>query len=146
MFSNGKWKRWYFYEQLKYAKANGYKIKVIKGYSFNREKDVFTSFIHKLYYLKSNSKTLAERYLYIYILLLNSLLGRFGLDINKPVSKLVDKDTLRKLDHATNFTSPPKRIQVSMLLSYKPEIDRNKCDTLKIDVIKVRNLLDIELK
>jgi hypothetical protein len=79
-------------------------------------------------------------------LLLNSLLGRFGLDINKPVSKLVDKDTLRKLDHATNFTSPPKRIQVSMLLSYKPEIDRNKCDTLKIDVIKVRNLLDIELK
>lgn len=28
----GKWKGWYFSKKLKYAKSNGYKINVIKGY------------------------------------------------------------------------------------------------------------------
>ena len=32
----GKWAGWYFSEELKFAQQNGYKIKVIKGYSFSR--------------------------------------------------------------------------------------------------------------
>lgn len=35
-FPLGKWKGWYFSEQFKFAEKNGYNIKVIKGYNFNR--------------------------------------------------------------------------------------------------------------
>lgn len=41
IFHMGKWKGWYFSEELKFAHDNGYKIKVLKGYSFNKELDVF---------------------------------------------------------------------------------------------------------
>ena len=41
-FSLGKWEGWYFSEQLKFAKENGYKIKIFRGYSFNKGKSVFT--------------------------------------------------------------------------------------------------------
>jgi hypothetical protein len=34
----GNWTAWYFSEELKFAKENGYTITVIKGYEFNRVK------------------------------------------------------------------------------------------------------------
>ena len=39
---------------MKFAKENGYNIKVLKGYNFNREKDVFKSYVEKVYCIKSN--------------------------------------------------------------------------------------------
>lgn len=32
----GKWEGWYFSEELKFAKENGYKINVLEGYTFSR--------------------------------------------------------------------------------------------------------------
>lgn len=123
-----------------------YKIKVIKGYSFNKVSNVFNSeasFVERLYNLKCNAKTSDKRYLYK--LMLNSLLGRFALDINKSVTKLVDMKTYKKLEITTRFTSPPKRIQESMLVSYIPELDKKLCNSLDIDLVKARNILDNEL-
>lgn len=40
-----KWEVWYFSEELKFAKDHGYKIKVLKGYTFNKESNVFTDYI-----------------------------------------------------------------------------------------------------
>lgn len=40
LFPVGKWYAWYFSEQLKFAEANGYKIRVVKGYNFSRTKYV----------------------------------------------------------------------------------------------------------
>lgn len=53
-FPLGKWEGWYFSEELKFAKENGYKIKVIKGYSFSRSKDVFKSFVNDVYKIKTD--------------------------------------------------------------------------------------------
>lgn len=39
----------YFSEQLKFAQKNGYKITVMKGYKFNRQKDVFNTFLSDIY-------------------------------------------------------------------------------------------------
>ena len=52
MFPIGNWKGWYFSEELKYAQSQGYKIKVIKGYSYNNVSNVFIKFVEKLYNLK----------------------------------------------------------------------------------------------
>lgn len=88
-FPLGKWYGWYFSEELKFAKTHGYKIQVLKGYSFNREKDVFTEYINKVYKIKSTTtnksqKTMAKS-------LLNNLLGRFGINLEKPITKIVSK-------------------------------------------------------
>ena len=88
-FPLGKWYGWYFSEQLKFAKTHGYKIQVLKGYSFNREKHVFTEYIYKVYNIKSNSKNRSQKSMAKS--LLNNLLGRFGINLEKPITKIVSK-------------------------------------------------------
>ena len=88
-FPLGKWRGWYFSEELKFAIENGYKIKVLKGSNFSRVNNVFTSYINKLYSIKSDpinntQKTLAKS-------LLNNLLGRFGINLEKPITKTISR-------------------------------------------------------
>ena len=40
-FPLGVWEGWYFSEELKFAKANGYIITALKGYNFSKEYGVF---------------------------------------------------------------------------------------------------------
>ena len=49
---NGEFEGIWFSEELKFAKAQGYDIKVIKGYNFNRVKNTFDEYILDLYKLK----------------------------------------------------------------------------------------------
>jgi hypothetical protein len=51
-FPLGKWTGWYFSEELKVAQENGYKINVIEGYNFNREKTYYKSIYIK--YIRLN--------------------------------------------------------------------------------------------
>lgn len=90
IFPNGKWSGWYFSEQLKYASLNGYKIRVLKGYEFNKVENVFKSYIYSLFDLKKNHLNITVRE--TAKLLLNSFLGRFGLDINRNTIDLVTED------------------------------------------------------
>ena len=83
----GKWSDWYFSEELKFARKIGYKITVLSGYTFNREDNVFKKYIESIYDIKSNPKNSVQRALAKS--LLNNLLGRFGIDLNKPVTKVV---------------------------------------------------------
>ena len=89
-FPMASWSGWYFSEELKFAQENGYNIKVLKGYIFNRESDVFSTYVQDLYRIKSNTKNPVEKT--ISKSLLNNLLGRFGLDINKPKTVLVNEN------------------------------------------------------
>jgi len=72
------------------------KVKVIKGYIFNKQSNVFKSYVKKkIYSIKSNSinktrKSIAKSQL-------NNLLGRFGIKLNKAVTKLVSNSTFKKL-------------------------------------------------
>lgn len=36
-------------EELKFASKNGYKIEVLRGYNFNKNKDVFKSYVEEVY-------------------------------------------------------------------------------------------------
>ena len=83
----GKWHGWYFSEELKFAKENGYSITVLKGYNFNKEENVFDEYIQDVYKNKAfpvnkTQKAVAKS-------LLNNLLGRFGIDIDKAETTVV---------------------------------------------------------
>lgn len=88
-FPLGKWKGWYFSEELKFAELNGYKIKVLKGYSFNRQADAFKDYIEKVYNIKSNPNNKTQKS--IAKSLLNNLLGRFGINLEKPTTEMLTR-------------------------------------------------------
>ena len=83
----------YFSEELKVLQQKGYSIKLIKGYEFERVKDLFTGFINHFYALKKNAKG-SERALAK--LIMNSSYGNFGrksellITKNVPISGLID--------------------------------------------------------
>lgn len=60
---------------------------MIKGYKFSRSKDVFKKYVEEFYMKKSTTsdKTLKA----IAKALLNCLLGRFGMSIDKDITELV---------------------------------------------------------
>jgi hypothetical protein len=74
--------------ELKYAKKMGYQIQVIEGYSFDEVASYFKDYVLDIFKLKSESSGTKRL---VHKSLLNYLLGRFGLNIIKPVSKIVNK-------------------------------------------------------
>nr|YP_005351174.1 DNA polymerase type B2 [Peltigera malacea]AEK48302.1 DNA polymerase type B2 [Peltigera malacea] len=134
---NGKWNGWYFSEQLKFAQQNGYKVKVTRGYSFNREDNVFNHYVSDLYKVKSNNtgsiKVIAKS-------LLNNLLGRFGLNVYKPVTKIVNEDTFNFIISAYDVNSFTKiSDDDDYLITYYPEVNKNTCISHNLDYTKVLN-------
>ena len=60
---NGEWYGWYFSEELKFARDNGgyAEIEVFKGYKFNRESNVFSDYVNRLYKTKTESVDQIQR-------------------------------------------------------------------------------------
>ena len=137
LFPIGKWCGWYFSEELKFAQQNGYKIKVIKGYNFNKSNSVFDNFVTDIYKIKSNSKNNSEKK--VAKLLLNSLIGKFGMDFLKPVTKLFTKEK-NDLIYTTRLVRNSIEIDEDLYLtSFIPPIDKNVCEEFGLDYIKVLN-------
>jgi hypothetical protein len=79
IYPKGRWKGWYFSEELKDARDNfGYSIKLIKGYIFIRNNTLFANYVKHFYDIKSNPAT-DQVNVIIAKLFLNSLYGRFGM-------------------------------------------------------------------
>lgn len=136
---NGKWKGWYFSEELKYAASCGYKIEVIKGYNFNKIYDVFTDYVKDLYNVKCTTKDSVEKD--IAKRLLNHLLGRFGLNVVKPLTKCVNAKELSLIFSTREIVGKPIPItEDDYWVTYLPHIDQDICEEHGIDYIKVKNL------
>src|SRR5438552_372506 len=65
----------------------GYYIHVISGYQFDKSENLFNSYVKDLYKIKSTTKD--DIFKSITKSFLNNLLGRWGLDINKYITKFV---------------------------------------------------------
>ena len=130
----GEFEGWYFSEELKFAYENGYTIQVLKGYHFNRVYNVFTGYVRELYRTKSTTKDDVERQ--TVKSLLNNLLGRFGLDINKYVTSLVSLDEFKELIQIRKFRSV-KFVGEKVLLSYEKEINKEICYDHSLDYKEV---------
>ena len=92
---NGNWNGWYFSEELNFAADNGYEITIVKVYHFNKVSNMFDSYVKDFYNIKSNSTDNVENT--VAKILLNNFLERFGLNINRPTTDLVDEKRLNEL-------------------------------------------------
>jgi DNA polymerase type B, organellar and viral len=133
---NGKWKGWYFSEELNLAHEFGYKIKVIKGYSFNKELNVFNDYVNDFYKIKSVSKGAIRA---INKSLLNNMLGRFGINIKKPLCDIVNKDKLNLLLQTREVISTQIIAKDKYLVTYYPSISKYLCEFHNLDYIKLLN-------
>jgi len=134
IFPNGEMEGIWFSEELKFAKSQGYEIKVIKGYNFNKVTNIFDDYILDLYNLKKKA-TGANRM--IYKSLLNNLLGRFGLNLVKPITKIVN---IEKRDFILSTRIVHTHIILddnNFLITYNPNISKEICNQHGLDFFKV---------
>jgi len=123
-------------EELKFARDNGYEIKVIKGFNFNKVEDTFTEYVKFLYDFKSKA-TGTDRL--VCKSLLNNLIGRFGLSILKPITEIVNLD---KRDFIASTRVIKSQINLNnnrFLLTYLPIISSDICKDHGIDILKALN-------
>lgn len=145
IFPLGKWEGWYFSEELKFAKEYGYNIKVLKGYSFSRESNVFTKYINKVYSIKANPLNLSQKAMAKS--LLNNLLGRFGINLEKPITEVLSNETFSKKMSMCKIVSYKQISEDRVLVSYVPVLDYDIIKSHGLDYLKiVNNFKDNELR
>jgi len=135
IFPVGKWTGWYFSEELKFAHENGYNIKVLNGYSFNRESDVFSSYVNDVYKHKANAKTKTEKA--IAKSLLNNLLGRFGISLSKPAVVIVNAKTFNEMSCKYKINSYIELSDNKYMVSYIPKLDHNVITSHNLSITKL---------
>lgn len=133
---NGKWSGWYLSEELKFAFENGYDLKVIKGYKFEKTFGVFNKYINEFYRLKSVTTDEVERQMAKS--LLNNLLGRFGMNIDKSITELVDDKRYNELTQYKQIKSV-KHIGNKKLVTHSSNISLNICESHDVDFTKTFN-------
>lgn len=135
-------------EELKLAKENGYSITVIKGFNFDKQTSPFTNYINDFYKRKNISEGSRRT---IYKSLLNNLLGRFGLDFNKPITEQVDFAKRDYLASTRIIKSQFELFNNKVLITYLPTISRDICEEHGLDYFKVleeenKDLTSLEIK
>lgn len=136
-FPLGEWEGWYFSEELKFAADNGYEIQVLRGYNFDKVYNVFDEFVNDVYKVKSNPRNGTEKN--VAKLILNSLIGKFGMNLYKSVTKLVDNDQ-HDILNTTRVVKDSKKIDDNLYLTcYIPSINKEICDKFDVDYVKALN-------
>lgn len=109
---------------------NGYKIFVFKGYTFNKTYDIFNNYVENFYAIKSTTKDSVEKA--VTKSLLNNLLGRFGLDIDKPKTVLVDYEKYNELlqTKTINHVIP---LDNKFLITFSNKVSMQICDDANVD-------------
>ena len=134
IFPNGEFEGIWSSEELKFAKNNGYTIKVNRGYNFNKVNNLFTSYVNDLFKKKSESFGASKT---VYKSLLNNLIGRFGLNINKPLTKNINLKNLDYILSTRDVFNYHKITEDNFLISYNPIVNPKICYEHGIDYLKV---------
>lgn len=134
-FPLGKYSGWYFSEELKFAMSKGYKVRVLNGYYFDKVKDVFKYYIESIYKIKSNPSNPVQKQ--IAKSLLNNLLGRFGISLDKPITKIVSENKFNEISLINKITSYKIISEDKILLTYIPKLDPQTIESYNLDIIKV---------
>lgn len=136
IMANGEWYGWYFSEELKFAKDNGYEIDVFKGYKFNKVDTVFEDYVDDLFKTKSTSTGSVKL---ITKLLLNSLLGRFGMSILKLQTDIVSTDKYLEILSSKPINSAKAISETDMLISFSNVISKKITSEHGLDYIEILN-------
>lgn len=121
---------WYFSEELIFAYKHGYKIEILKGYEFNKCENVFNKYIEEFYNIKSTTtdeimKSIAKS-------LLNNLLGRFGLNIDKFITELVSQERYYEILQYKSIKSV-KYIGDKVLVTHGSDVSMDICNSHNVD-------------
>lgn len=134
IFPRGKFDGIWTSVELQFAKSKGYQITVIKGLQFNKQNSPFKEYVEELSIKKDILKGSARQ---VVKSLLNNLIGRFGLNFVKPITKTV---SLNELDYllATKEIKTFKKInENNFLITYIPIVNKEICDSHNLDYHKV---------
>lgn len=116
---------------------NGYKIRVIHGYSFNKVINIFKRYVDFIYNIKTNPKDSTQKSMAKSPL--NNLLGRFGIKIDKLVTKLVSNKKFELLSLMNKVVSY-KSISINKtLLSYIDKLNPDIIESHNLDIVKLTN-------
>lgn len=69
--------------------------------------------------------------------LVNNLLGRFGIKVDKPVTKIVSLKTFNSISTRNVVTCYKTITSDSILVSYIPKLDANVIASHKLDIVKL---------
>lgn len=134
IFPNGKFSGVWSSEELKFAKENGYKVKVIKGYHFNKIYNIFEDYVLNLYGTKVTSegakKATAKS-------LLNNLIGRLGLNSLRPQTDIVDNEKFQYISSTRKINSHHVIDDNFYLISYDNIIDKDICREHSLEYEKI---------
>lgn len=134
IFPNGEFYGTWTSEELKFARDNGYSIQIIKGYNFNKVDNIFNDYVRDLFKIKKEANSPMK---YVAKSLLNNLLGRFGLNIYKPVTSSINKNT-RDYLFSTRLIKSHKFISEDRyLVSYIPGLSNEICIEHGLDPVLV---------
>lgn len=136
-FPTGEWSGWYFSEELKYAQSKGYIISVISGYNFNKVENTFKSYIEDIYKIKSTTDNPVRKS--ISKSMLNNLFGRFGLVIDKPITKIMTQQEFNDISHIHLIHSDIELENYMKLVSFSPNIDQDLTKKLGLSTTKLVN-------
>jgi hypothetical protein len=134
-FPLGTWEGWYFSEELKFSQENGYSITVLKGYDFSKQHRVFDSYISEIYKLKANptnksKKSLAKS-------LLNNLLGRFGISLDKPITEVLDENMFDVISMRHKIMNYKVIAEDKIMVSYTQNLDAGIIQEHGLDITKI---------
>lgn len=133
----GEFSSWFFSPHIEFAQKHGYKIKIRKGYNFNRVSNVFNDYVLTLYKVKeesSGAKRLIAKFL------LNAILGRFGMLLDKKVTSLIDNNE-NYMDIKCRYPIFDEKIISNnlRLVTHGHEISKAICEQHGVDYIDVLN-------
>lgn len=106
IYPTGTFRGVFFSEELRYAESLGYKIKLIRAYSFNKSYDLFSDYVSNFYQKKTKGSGAVKA---ISKLMLNSLYGRFGMAKEFSYDLITSSDAVKEkiLNLFTNISVEP---------------------------------------
>jgi hypothetical protein len=97
---------------------------VIRGYNFNKVENIFTNYVQDLYQIKKESTGSMKN---VSKSLLNNVIGRFGLNIFKPLTKIVNQEERDYISSTRLVKSHKVLTNNQFLITYSPGLNKEIC-------------------
>lgn len=130
IFPTGRFFGVFYSEELKKAKEVGYQVEPLRGYLYKKVDGLFTSFVDTLYLKRSQAKKDGKVGMsFVFKILMNSLYGRFGINLVSTVTELCSRERHIQLEQGIQrVVSAIPLTEKSILCSYWSEPEDGSCD------------------
>ncbi|KAF6154759.1 hypothetical protein GIB67_032371 [Kingdonia uniflora] len=119
LFPKGKFVGVYLSDELRYAQKLGYKIFLLKGYTFEKKPTPFKNFISEVYESQLKAKKSGDDAMsYGYKILINSLYGRFGINPESTITEICKRDKYGKITQRQKIIMGNKLSDDYYIVSY----------------------------